>query len=140
MREAATYASEPAFTLLLAAATTTCGHGTARHFLASLLLPALLLSDSHITPSSIYGPKFPDENFTLRHTGGGILSMANSGPNTNGSQFFITTVETPWLDGKHVVFGSVTNGMEVLHNIEKVGSSSGRTSQVVRIADSGQLS
>jgi len=66
--------------------------------------------------------------------------MANSGPNTNGSQFFITTVETPWLDGKHVVFGSVTNGMEVLHNIEKVGSSSGRTSQVVRIADSGQLS
>ena len=88
---------------------------------------------------SIYGEKFPDENFTLRHTGGGLLSMANSGPNSNGSQFFITTVETPWLDGKHVVFGSVTNGLEVLKNIEKVGSSSGRTSQVVKIADCGQI-
>lgn len=65
--------------------------------------------------------------------------MANSGVNSNGSQFFVTTVETPWLDGKHVVFGSVTNGLEVLKNIEKVGSSSGRTSQLVKIADCGQL-
>lgn len=88
---------------------------------------------------SIYGLKFPDENHTLRHTGGGLLSMANSGPHSNGSQFFITTVETPWLDGKHVVFGSVSNGLEVLKNIEKVGSSSGRTSQVVKISDCGQL-
>lgn len=88
---------------------------------------------------SVFGPKFPDENFTLRHTGGGLLSMANSGPNSNGSQFFVTAVETPWLDGKHVVFGSVSNGLEVLKNIEKVGSSSGRTSQVVKITDCGQL-
>ena len=88
---------------------------------------------------SVFGPKFPDENFTLRHTGGGLLSMANSGPNSNGSQFFVTAVETPWLDGRHVVFGSVSNGLEVLKNIEKVGSSSGRTSQVVKITDCGQL-
>ena len=88
---------------------------------------------------SIYGAKFADENFALKHTGGGLLSMANSGPNTNGSQFFITTAETPWLDGKHVVFGSVTNGMEVVRDIERVGSSSGRTAQRVEIVDCGQL-
>mmetsp|Transcript_22954 Transcript_22954/g.33558 ORF Transcript_22954/g.33558 Transcript_22954/m.33558 type:complete len:173 (+) Transcript_22954:42-560(+) len=88
---------------------------------------------------SIYGSKFADENFVLRHTGPGLLSMANSGPNSNGSQFFITTVETPWLDGKHVVFGSVTNGMEVVRAIEEVGSGSGRTTQKVSIVDCGQL-
>ncbi|OMJ07283.1 Peptidyl-prolyl cis-trans isomerase [Smittium culicis] len=88
---------------------------------------------------SIYGPKFKDENFTLKHTGPGLLSMANAGPNTNGSQFFITTVETPWLDGHHVVFGSVVDGMNVVREIEKLGSDSGKTSQVVEISESGQI-
>mmetsp|Transcript_13986 Transcript_13986/g.16905 ORF Transcript_13986/g.16905 Transcript_13986/m.16905 type:complete len:173 (-) Transcript_13986:504-1022(-) len=89
---------------------------------------------------SIYGSKFPDENFNLKHTGPGILSMANAGPNTNGSQFFLCTVKTAWLDGKHCVFGSVTNGMDVVKSVESVGSGSGKTSQPVIIADCGQLS
>jgi cyclophilin family peptidyl-prolyl cis-trans isomerase len=88
---------------------------------------------------SIYGTKFADENFKLQHTGVGILSMANSGVNTNGSQFFLTTAETPWLDGKHVVFGSVTNGLEVVKAIERLGSQTGRTSQKVEIVDCGQI-
>jgi peptidylprolyl isomerase len=65
--------------------------------------------------------------------------MANAGPNTNGSQFFLTTVSTPWLDGKHVVFGRVVEGMDVVRTMEKVGSSSGRTSEPVVIADCGKL-
>merc|ERR1711990_445922 len=89
---------------------------------------------------SIYGEKFADENFQLKHTGPGILSMANAGPNTNGSQFFLCTVKTDWLDGKHCVFGSVTKGMEVVKAIEAVGSQSGKTSKPVVIADCGQLS
>ncbi len=88
---------------------------------------------------SIYGEKFKDENFTLKHTTPGLLSMANAGPNTNGSQFFITTVETPWLDGKHVVFGKVVEGLDVVKQMEAVGSRSGTTSKPVVIADSGQL-
>merc|ERR1712039_969259 len=88
---------------------------------------------------SIYGNKFADENFKLKHTGPGILSMANAGPNTNGSQFFLCTTKTDWLDGKHVVFGSVTNGMDVVKAIEAVGSQSGKCSKEVKISDCGQL-
>ncbi|XP_033643973.1 peptidyl-prolyl cis-trans isomerase-like [Asterias rubens] len=88
---------------------------------------------------SIYGEKFADENFTLTHTGPGILSMANSGKNTNGSQFFITTSKTDWLDGKHVVFGSVVDGMDVVKKIEAFGSNDGKTSKKIVVKDCGQL-
>lgn len=88
---------------------------------------------------SIYGMKFADENFKERHTVPGMLSMANAGPNTNGSQFFITTVPCPWLDGKHVVFGKVVEGMDVVKNLEKQGSQSGTTKSKCVISDCGQL-
>jgi peptidylprolyl isomerase len=87
---------------------------------------------------SIYGEKFADENFAKKHTGPGILSMANAGPNTNGSQFFLCTVKTEWLDGKHVVFGQVVDGMDVVKKIETFGSQSGATKQPIQIADCGQ--
>merc|ERR1712063_44195 len=88
---------------------------------------------------SIYGAKFEDENFKLKHTRPGLLSMANAGKNTNGSQFFITTVQTPWLDGKHVVFGEVLEGMDIVKAVEAVGSQSGKPSKPVTIVDSGVL-
>jgi len=86
---------------------------------------------------SIYGEKFADENFKLKHTKPGLLSMANAGPNTNGSQFFITTVVTSWLDGKHVVFGEVVDGLDIVKQIEGLGSQSGATKKKVVITKSG---
>ncbi|WP_368855154.1 peptidylprolyl isomerase [Salmonella sp. S146_54837] len=88
---------------------------------------------------SIYGNKFEDENFQLKHTEKGTLSMANAGKNTNGSQFFICTAVTSWLNGKHVVFGKVVEGLSVVDTIEGYGSESGKTSAKITIADSGKL-
>eukprot|EP01041_Mallomonas_annulata_P005361 gene5361-10712_t len=88
---------------------------------------------------SIYGAKFEDENFKLKHTKPGQLSMANAGPGTNGSQFFITTVPCPWLDGRHVVFGEVKEGLELISKVESKGSSSGKPSVVVTVVDSGVI-
>ncbi|EGO03347.1 hypothetical protein SERLA73DRAFT_129623 [Serpula lacrymans var. lacrymans S7.3] len=88
---------------------------------------------------SIYGEKFEDENFSLKHTKPGILSMANAGKNTNGSQFFVTTVVTSWLDGAHVVFGEVVQNFELVKTIESYGTASGSTKARVSIAKSGTV-
>lgn len=89
---------------------------------------------------SIYGEKFPDENFKIMHTNAGFLSMANAGPNTNGSQFFITFVKTPWLDGRHTVFGVVLEGMDIMRKIEKLKTDRrDKPLKDVVIADSGAL-
>jgi len=90
---------------------------------------------------SIYGRKFNDENFLVKHGSPGLLSMANSGPNTNGAQFFITTVKTDWLDGKHVVFGRIDDqeSFNIVKRIELLGSGSGKPSKRVTITQSGAL-
>ncbi|WKU46185.1 peptidylprolyl isomerase [Streptomyces sp. VNUA116] len=111
------------------------------------VIPAFMLQGGDFTAGngtggkSIYGEKFADENFTLKHDRPGLLSMANAGPNTNGSQFFITTIVTDWLDGKHVVFGEVADeeSMKLVKKIESLGSQSGTTKAKVTIAASGQL-
>lgn len=89
---------------------------------------------------SIYGSIFPDENFKIKHSHAGVVSMVNSGPNSNGSQFFITTIKTSWLDGEHVVFGKVIQGMDTVYAIEGgAGTYSGKPRKKVIIADSGEI-
>ncbi|CAH0493371.1 unnamed protein product [Peronospora farinosa] len=122
--------------------------GKPLHFKESIfhrIIPNFMLQGGDFTQfngmggESIYGEKFDDENFKLKHAGKGTLSMANAGSNTNGSQFFICTVKTSWLDGRHVVFGRVVEGMDVVDAIEAVGSPSGTPSKKVVIVDSGEL-
>lgn len=97
-----------------------------------------LTHGKHHSPS-IYGDEFADENFVRKHIGPGVISMANKGPNTNGSQFFLCTSAAPWLDGKHVVFGRVNEGLHVLQAMQAIGSKSGKPRKPVCIVDCGQL-
>lgn len=109
------------------------------------VIPGFMIQGGDITQgngfggASIYGRKFADENFNIKHLKKGLLSMANSGRDTNGSQFFITTVPTPWLDNRHVVFGEVLEGYEVVAKVEAMGSRSGKTTKKIVIAASGEL-
>lgn len=109
------------------------------------IIPGFMLQGGDFTRGngtggkSIYGEKFGDENFTKKHNRPGLLSMANAGPNTNGSQFFITTVPCPWLDGAHVVFGEVIEGMDVVQALEAQGSNSGATRVPIVIEECGEI-
>jgi len=126
----------------------TGSRGTPLHYKNSIfhrVIPQFMLQGGDFTNhngtggESIYGAKFEDENFKFKHNEKFLLSMANSGPNTNGSQFFITTVLTPWLDGKHVVFGRVLKGQDVVTKIERNGSHTGTTKAEIKITDSGEV-
>lgn len=123
--------------------------GKALHYKGSSLhrvIPQFMIQGGDFTNGdgtggeSIYGEKFEDENFKHKHKKPFLLSMANAGPGTNGSQFFITTVKTPWLDGKHVVFGEVLEGKDLVKEIEGNGSPSGTPKTKLTIVDSGELS
>ena len=122
--------------------------GKALHFKNSVfhrIIPGFMAQGGDFTNGdgrggeSIYGSRFNDENFKLKHTKPNLLSMANAGPNTNGSQFFITFKETPWLDGRHVVFGEVIEGQDIVNELEKIGTGSGSTKKKAVIVDSGEL-
>lgn len=122
--------------------------GKPLHYKGSLfhrVIPRFMLQGGDFTKGngsggeSIYGEKFNDEAFIFKHQEPGLLSMANAGPNTNGSQFFITTVPTPHLDGKHVIFGRVLEGMDIVKKIERLGSESGYTQAFIIIRDCGEL-
>lgn len=122
--------------------------GKPLHYKGSIIhriIPLFMIQGGDITEGngtggeSIYGPTFPDENFILEHNERGLLSMANAGPNTNGSQFFITTVTTHWLDGRHTVFGKVLDGYDIVSKVEQLGSDSGEPKAKVVITDSGEL-
>jgi len=88
---------------------------------------------------SVYGNRFEDENFVVKHSEPGIVSMANSGRNSNGGQFFITLVKAPWLDGRHVAFGKVTEGLDIIDKIQAAGTCSGAPRQTIIISDCGEL-
>jgi len=109
------------------------------------IIPNFMIQGGDITHGngvggeSIYGRRFPDENFSVDHDKAGLLSMANAGPHSNGSQFFITLAPTAWLDGRHVVFGQVLEGMDIVKQMGEAGTQKGVPTKVVKIEDAGQL-
>jgi cyclophilin family peptidyl-prolyl cis-trans isomerase len=123
-----------------------CQHGLYANSAFHRIIPKFMIQGGDYSTiengggaSTFKAKPFDDENFQLKHTGPGVVSMANAGPNTNSSQFFITTKRAPHLDGKHVVFGTVLQGWDVVRKIEAVGTKSGKPTRVVRVEACGVL-